>query len=193
MTVFQLILLGASAFFAFKMYEHIQTLKDPQERENEPRRADSFSTFDPKALVQKADDAFQDGDPKKALALLNEANVKEPYNSETLFKIGYILQEQNDNDEALKYYKQALEVDNNNQFIHNSIASLYKKNGEFISAKMHLNASLEIDSKNAITYYNYGNLLVDMQRDDEAINMYEKALEINSDFSEAKEEIEKLK
>ena len=192
MTVFQLILLGASAFFAFKIYEHINMLQEPQKKKDE-RRADAFSIFDPEVLVQKADDAFKKGDSKKALALLSEANTKESQNSEILFKIGYVLQQQNDNDEALKYYKEALEIDNNNEFIHNSLASIYRQNGEFISAKMHLNASLEIDDKNFVTYYNYGNLLVDMQKNDEAISMYEKALDINPNFSEAREEIEKLR
>ncbi len=194
MTSFQLLLLAASAFFAFKIYEHIQTLKEPEEKpQDELRQANAFSTFDPEALVQKADDSFRDGDAKKALALLNEANAKESGNSEILFKIAYILHQQKDNDEALECYKQALEIDNNNEFIHNSIATIYKENSEFTSAKMHLHASLEIDDKNPTTYYNYGNLLVEMQKDDEAIEMYEKALEINPDFSEAKEEIEKLK
>jgi tetratricopeptide (TPR) repeat protein len=44
-----------------------------------------------------------------------------------------------------------------------------------------------------VTYYNYGNLLVDMQHNEEAVAMYEKAIEINPDFAEAKEELAKLK
>ena len=196
MTVFQLLMLGASAFFAFKIYEHIQTLQEPEDTEmtpgDEPKSVDAFSPFDPEALVQKADEAFEQKDFQKALALLNEANVKKPNNSEILFKIGYILQLQNDNDEALNYYKEAIELDKDNEFIHNSMASLYRKNGEFISAKMHLHASLEIDDESPITYYNYGNLLVDMHKNDEAIEMYKKALEINPDFTEAQEELDKL-
>ena len=59
MTLFQLLMLGASAFFAFKIYEHIQTLKDLEQnvsdnQENEPRSAQAFSPFSPEALVQKA-------------------------------------------------------------------------------------------------------------------------------------------
>jgi len=196
MTVFQLLMLGASAFFAFKIYEHIQTLQEPEDRDMtssyEPRSVEAFSPFDPEALVEKADEAFAQKDFQKALALLNEANVKDPNNSEILFKIGYILQQQDDNDEALKYYKEALELDKDNEFIHNSMASIYRKNNEFTSAKMHLHASLEIDNENPITYYNYGNLLVDMQKKEEAIEMYKKALDINPDFSEAQEEIDKL-
>lgn len=197
MTVFQLLMLGASAYFAFKIYEHIQTLKDPEETgshntNDEQRTVNAFSTFDPEALVIKADAAFEEKDFQKALALLNEANSKDPDNSDIIFKIAYILQHSGDNEEAIKYYKEALELDKDNEYIHNSIASIYRQNGEFTSAKMHLRASLEIDDKNPVTYYNFGNLLVDMQKDEEAIHMYEKALEINPDFNEAKEEIEKI-
>ncbi|EDZ61806.1 protein containing Tetratricopeptide repeat (TPR) domain [Sulfurimonas gotlandica GD1] len=197
MTVFQLLMLGASAFFAYKIFEHIQTLQNPEEQiddsnQNETKSAEAFSPFDPETLVEKADVAFEEKDFQRALALLSEADAKDQQNSEILFKIGYILQQTNDNDEALKYYKQALEVDKDNEFIHNSIASIYRANGEFISAKMHFHASIDIDDSNAITYYNFGNLLVDMKHLQEAKDMYEKALEINPDFSEAKEELEKL-
>ncbi len=201
MTVFQLLMLGASAFFAYKIYEHIQTLKEPEQNSNnndyapaddKQKSAKAFSPFSPEALVEKADVAFEEKDFQKALALLTEANAKEPHHPEILFKIAYILQQSGDNDEAIKYYKEALEVDRENEFIHNAMASIYRKNGEFTSAKMHLHASLEIDDENPITYYNYGNLLVDMQRNEEAIEMYKKALEIDPDFKEAKEELEKL-
>ncbi len=205
MTVFQLMMLGASAYFAFKIYEHIQTLQDPEGQNNNNNRqntnvqttdeksADTFSPFSPEALVEKADKAFEEEDYKKALALLTEANAKEPNNEDILFKIAFILQKSGDNNEALKYYKEALELDKNNEFIHNSMASIYRKNGEFTSAKIHLKASLEIDANNPITYYNYGNLLVDTESYEEAINMYEKAIEIKPDFEEAKEELAKLK
>lgn len=201
MTVFQLLMLGASAFFAYKIYEHVQTLKDPEDSadnntpqsSDEPKSAEAFSPFDPETLVQKADEAFEEEDFQKALALLNEANAKDAYNPDILFKIAYILQQQNDNDEALKYYKEALELDKDNEFIHNSMASIYRKNGEFTSARMHLQASVECNSENKVTYYNYGNLLVDMENIEEAMIMYEKALEIDPDFSEAKQEIEELK
>jgi len=200
MTLFQLLMLGASAFFAFKLYEHVQTLQEPKNEQNntnphannEQKSADTFSPFSPEALVEKADIAFEEKEFERALALLNEANAKEPNNNEILFKIAYILQKSGDNNGALKYYKEALVLDKNNEFIHNSMASIYRENGEFTSAKMHLKDSLEIDGENPITYYNYGNLLVDMEHNEEAIEMYKKAMEINPEFDEAKEELEKL-
>jgi len=200
MTVFQLLMLGASAFFAFKIYEHIQTLQEPEDGDDvsiddsiaENKTAEAFSPFSPEALIEKADVAFEEEDYVKALAFLNEADAKDANNPEVLFKIAYVLQRSGDNEAALQRYKNALEVDKENEFIHNSMASIYRQNGEFTSAKIHLKASLEIDGENPITYYNYGNLLVDSHNNEEAVAMYEKALEINPDFKEAKEELDKL-
>ena len=201
MSLFQILMLGASAFFAFKIYEHIQTLQDPEDsqatQDNEApgeveRTADTFSPFSAEDLVEKADEAFQDGENKKALALLHEANAKDENNEETLFKIAYILQQSGNNQESMKYYKDALSLDKKNEMIHNAMASLYRANGEYTSAKIHFKASLDIDDENPITYYNYGNLLVETESKEEAQEMYKKAIELNPDFEEAKEELEKL-
>ena len=197
MTVFQLLMLGASAFFAFKIFQHIQTLQDPQSKpqdsdEDAPRSADAFSTFDSSSLIDKGDEALESGDLQKALAIYSEANIKEPNSSETLFKMGYTLGLQARDDEALDYYKEALELDQSNTYVHQAMASIYRKNSEFASAKLHLNALVDIDDSNPITYYNYGNLYADTEHPQEAIRMYEKALELNPDFKEAKEELEKL-
>jgi len=194
MTLFQLLMLGASAFFAYKIYEHIQTLKDPSEDENsnESRSADAFSPFDAQSLIEKADEAMEKGDLQKALAIYTEADIKAPKDAETLFKMGYVLAQQNRDDEALDRYREALEVDPDNIYVHQAMASLYRKMGEFASARNHLNALLMINDKNPITYYNYGNLLVDMKHFDEAKEMYKKAIELDGDFKEAKEELAKL-
>ena len=191
MTLFQLLMLGASAFFAYKIYEHIQTLQDPQEKD-ESRSAEAFSTFDASSLIEKADEEMKKGDYQKALAIYSEANIKAPKDAETLFKMGYVLDKQERDSEAMDYYKEALELDPNNSYIHQAMASIYRKTQEFASARNHLNASLEIDDKNPITYYNYGNLLVDMKHFDEAKEMYKKALELDEDFKEAKVELLKL-
>ena len=196
MTVFQLLMLGAAAFFAFKIYEHVQTLKDPQEgdADDAPKRnADAFSLHNAQALVEKAQDAYEQEDYSKALALLKEADAKEPNNPDTLYRIGYMLEKLGDSDEALRHYKNALEFDSNNVYFHNSIASVYRAKEEYASARMHLNASLDIDPQNPLTHYNYGNLLLDMKNTEQALEMYEKAVELKPDFIQAQEEIAKLK
>lgn len=196
MTVFQLLMLGAAAFFAFKIYEHVQTLKDPQaqgdEADTQPNR-NAFSPHDAQALIAKSEDAYEQEDYKKAIAFLMEADTKDPNNAETLYRLGYMLEKSGDSDEALYQYKRALDLDKNNEYIHNSIASVYRTKGEYASARMHLNASLDIDPQNPVTHYNYGNLLVDMKNTEQALEMYEKAVELDPELIQAQEEIAKLK
>lgn len=186
MTLFQILMLGASAFFAYKIYEHVQTLQDPQEN------GAQGSTDRLNQLTQEADALLEKGEFEKALVLYSQVNYEASGNGDILFKMGYCLAQQDRFDEALAYYKDALEIDPDNTALHQAMASIYRKQGEFASARMHLNASLELDKNNPITYYNYGNLLVDMKLFDEAKQMYEKVLELDGDFVEAKEELEKL-
>lgn len=190
MTLFQILMFIASGYFAFRIYEHIQTLQDPQNFENN----EDVATASPNVqmLIDIADEEYKNNNFKKSLELLEEANSKQRYDSEILFKLGFVSQKLKKSDDALRYFNQALEIDDKNEYIHNAIASLYRANNEYASAKTHLNESLAINDKNPITYYNYGNLLVDMKHFEEAKAMYKKALDIDSDFTEAKEELHKL-
>ena len=154
MTLFQILMLGASAFFAFKIYEHIGTLKDPEESGEEgniassqKRTAEAFSTFNADSLIEKADDEVVAGNLDKALAIYSEANIKAKGNAEVLFKMGYVLALQKRNEEAIEYFKDALEVDSENPFTHLEMAYVYIEDGEIASARTHLNAALEIDSE----------------------------------------------
>ncbi len=205
MTILQLIMLGGSAYFAFKIYEHIQTLQDPkdaprdardnnsQKRETSELQSNAFSPFSSQELVQKADEAFGEGDAKKALSFLSEADVKSPNNTEILFKLGFISASAGDAMSSIRYYKRSLDIDKNDTAVQNSLASVYRSQKEFASAKMHLNDSLEIDDTNPITYYNYANLMCDMGNEDVAMDMYAKAIELDPEFEEAKVELQRLK
>lgn len=153
MTIFQLLMLGASAFFAYKIYEHVQTLQDPEVDENDreenieevPRTAESFSTFDSSDLLLKADEEVQNGNLEKALAIYSEANIKEPNSDETLFKMGYVLALQERNEEALEYFTDSLKIDRANPFTHLEMALIYIKDEEIASARLHLNEALELE------------------------------------------------
>ena len=134
-------MLGASAFFAFKIYEHIQTLQDPEEEKSNTtpppsqaptptRTAEAFSTFDSSSLVEKADEAREKGDFQKALAIYSEANIKVPNNAEVLFKMGYTLVQENRDDEALEYFEDSVAIDRENPFAYVEMANIYKRLGD---------------------------------------------------------------
>lgn len=169
---------------------HIQTLEDtkPQEDENQ----NGFSSYDPPMLIKRADEAFVKGDFKEAFFLLDEANVKDPKNSEILSKLGYIAAKEARVNEAISYYEEALHGENSDIF-HNAIASLYREIQEYNKAQAHYEEALKIDANYAVTYFNYANLLVDMKRLSEAKAMYEKAYHVDPDLTQAKEEIEKIR
>ncbi len=190
MSVFQILMLAVTAFFAYKVYEHINTLEDPPEPT--PSR-DSLSSFDPEALMAKADDAVQEEDFKRAAALLQEAYAKAPDNTEILNKLGFVLAHNGDLKAAIETYAQSLRIDDNDDVTHNAIASLYRRTSEFEKARQHYERALEIDDTYEITYYNFANLLVQTGEKEKAVAMYEKALELKSDFNEAAEELQKLR
>ncbi len=190
MSVFQILMLAVTAFFAYKVYEHINTLEDPPEPT--PSR-DSLSSFDPEALMAKADDAVQEEDFKRAAALLQEAHAKAPDNTEILNKLGFVLAHNGDLKAAIETYAQSLRIDDNDDVTHNAIASLYRRTSEFEKARQHYERALEIDDTYEITYYNFANLLVQTGEKEKAVTMYEKALELKSDFNEAAEELQKLR
>ncbi len=70
---------------------------------------------------------------------------------------------------------------------HNAIASLYRAENAYARAQDHYRKALEIDDAYAQSYYNYANLLVDMDEIEEARVMYKRALELQSDFPQARE------
>ncbi len=190
MSVFQILMLAVTAFFAYRVYEHINTLKDPPEPA--PSR-DSLSSFDPEILLERADKAFEEEDFKRAAALLEEAHAKAPNNTEILNKLGFILAKNGDLQAAIEVYQKSLAIDADDDMVHNAIASLYRRTSEFNKAKEHYEKALEIDDAYEVTYYNFANLLVQMDETEHAAQMYEAALQINSDFTEATQELEKLR
>jgi tetratricopeptide (TPR) repeat protein len=141
MSIFQILMLGASAYFAFKIYEHVQTLQDPQEsgtdlnQNKQLRSADAFSLFDSSTLMQKADEARENNDFDKALAIYSEANIKAPKNAETLFKMGYTLILQERFDEALEPLLESISCDSQNPFAYKETSKVYEKLGNDEKAK----------------------------------------------------------
>lgn len=134
MSLFQLLMLGASAFFAYKIYEHIQTLQEPEEQQEQEetkttRTVNSFSTFDATTLLEKADSEREKGNLDRALAIYHEANIKKPEDAETVFKMAYTLGLQERDEEALEYYLESIKYDSENPFAYQELSKIYTKLG----------------------------------------------------------------
>lgn len=192
MTLFQIIMLLVAAFFAYKIFQHIMELKDEEKhsghKDPPPPPKKAPSRIDPEFLVEQADSAYKDGDLKKALASLEEANAKDRNNPDIMNRLAFVLAKEGESEEAIRLYQESLAIQEDD-IAHNALASLFRQKGKFEEAKKHYEAALKIDSEYAITYYNYANLLVDMGDLDSAMMQYELALRYDPDFKEAKEEL----
>ncbi len=189
MTIMQIILLAASAFFAFKIYEHMQGLKDP-EGSDETQGAIA-EKVDIDALVEEADKAYDAGHLLEARELLQKAHAHNMNIPELANRLGFVLSAMGNHEEALKLYNHALSL-KEEDVTHLAIASQLRTLGRFDEAQEHYKRAIELDPEYEVTYFNYANLLVEMKRIAEAKMMYEKALEIEPGLEAATEELEKL-
>ena len=189
MTIMQIILLAASAFFAFKVYEHMQGLKDPESSEDKREQIEEKVDID--ALVEEADKAYDAGRLLEARELLQKAHNANSSIPELSNRLGFVLAQMGNHQEALKLYNHSLSL-KEEDVTHLAIASELKALGRLDEAEEHYKRAIELDPEYEVTYFNYANLLVEMKRIAEAKMMYEKALQIAPDLDAAKEELEKL-
>ena len=186
MSTFQILMFAATLFFAYQIYQHVQTLEDKAPNKEDAKREDS-AVFSSTSLVNEADDAYERGEIERAQSILEEAYRMEPENSEIVNKLAFVTAKNGDRLKGIELYERSLELDENDDLTHNAIASLYRAERAYERAQDHYLKALEIDDSYAQTFYNYGNLLVDMDEVEEARAMYKRALELQSDFPQARE------
>ena len=189
MTIMQIILLGASAFFAFKIYEHMQGLQDSDGSEDTNEQVEEQINID--ALVEEADKAYDAGRLLEARELLQKAHAHDSSIPELANRLGFVLSAMGNHDEALKLYNHSLTLQEED-VTHLAIASQLKALERFDEAADHYKRAIELDPEYEVTYFNYANLLVEMKRIAEAKMMYEKALEIEPELEAAQEELDRL-
>lgn len=193
MSIFQLIMLATAAFFAYQVYMHIQNIDEDAEPESTRELEEVEETapsFDER--VEEADKEYMNDNVDKAKELL-ESIVKDfPSAAEGMNKLAFILSKQNENEEALLYYRASLRIDENDDMTHNAIAKLLVVMDKNKEAEEHYQAAVKIDDNYEVTWFNYAQLMLALQKNEEAKEMLTKALEIEPEFEEAKEELERL-
>jgi len=188
--MFQILMLGITLYFAYQVYLHVSALQDPPEAQK-PKPAPSI--VDPEYLMNQADKAYEEGAYSQAIKLLRDAHGKDRNSTEILNKLGFVLAKDGEADEAISTYLESLELNNDDDTVHNAIASVYRSIHEYDKAREHYEQAIAIDDEYAVTYFNYANLLVDTNAIEEAKAMYAKAIALDPEFTQAKFELEKLK
>jgi len=192
MTIFQIIMLAAAAFFAYQVYVYIQGMDEEAEpvfmQESEAIEIEPT----PDELIEEADRAYMDGEIEVARKRLEEIVSRYPDFVEGMNKLAFVLAKQGDALGAEKYYKASLELEKDD-VTHNALATLLVSLDRNAEAEEHYKKALEIDSGYEVTWFNYANLMLRLGKRGEAKEMYQKVLDIDPDFEQAKEELENLK
>jgi len=135
MSIFQLIMLGTSAYFAFKIYEHVQTLQEPDINNDDSPTTLIKGSVD--ELFKEADKLRENGDYERALAVYSDVKMLEPQNAEVLFKMGYTMSQLQRYDEALEYFQDSLKYDDENPFTYLEISKIYTEMEDEENAKIY--------------------------------------------------------
>ncbi|MGV9171479.1 MAG: tetratricopeptide repeat protein [Promethearchaeia archaeon] len=113
--------------------------------------------------------------------LLRIKNIyKEKLNDKSFIEIN-----QNEFDNAIKYAKKALELDENYVTTHFNLANAYDLKGNFEQAKSHYQKAVELRPSFKEAWNNLGIIFQREENFSKALECYEKALEIDQNYAEA--------
>ena len=99
---------------------------------------------------------------------------------ETLVFLGHALINLKRNDEAQEYFREALNLDPDDDEVHLNLGYIYKEKGEIALAEKHLKRTIELDPKYALAYAQLGELLARQKdRREEAVDFLRSAVKYN--------------
>ena len=85
--------------------------------------------------------------------------------------------------------KKAIEIEPENPSYLDTIGWVYYKLRDFKKAKKYISQSVELNDKNAIVLEHLGDVLMETNDTDEAVELYKKALFIDQDNSRLKKKV----
>lgn len=125
---------------------------------------------------------WKKGDLDTAYTMLTEV-ISEYKTTAAYGSIGYMAIEKGDLDEALKINLEAWEYNPENAIIQDNMAHLYHLRGDMEKAGEIFKKLVEKEPHFPEAYYDYGRYLEDMNKNDEAAEMYRKALSRTFSFN----------
>ncbi|MBN2402085.1 MAG: tetratricopeptide repeat protein [Spirochaetes bacterium] len=158
--------------------------KDYESAEKYLKIAGSLNSRDPVVKYNLGIAYLKMKQVEKAVAEFEQAGELGKNDENLLLNLGETYFTLNDYDKSIEVYNRLLDTNKRNIIILSRLAEVYYEKGDPIKAlELYQRiTTLEPASENArVAYANMGNILDDMGRSDEAIEMYNKALTISSD------------
>ena len=141
---------------------------------------------------------FNDGDYDGALAFLNEAQIKDPFNCEVMNLIGVIYSIRGENDMALKYLDRAVMLDSANAKALYNKALIYIKTEDYEKvveclSRVYEQNALESGLSYSKVLYFLGKSFQNLERYEEALSVFEKLQKYDPEDKNISEIIADLK
>ena len=131
------------------------------------------------------DQYFESGKYEQAIEAYNEYLRLKPRHIKTLYNRGRCYQEIGQYEKAMADFNQVLKLDRNNENALLSIGQEMYRNGNYESTEYYGEKVLEKDPNNAMAYYLIGRANHKLGNTRTALNNYNTAINIDSDFGEA--------
>ena len=136
-------------------------------------------------LMTTAIQNFQLGKIADAELILINILKLQPKNFDALHTLGVIKGIKSQHREALELFNKALKIDTNNSYLHFNIAKAFSTIGEDEKAlKYHLNAT-KLNPSDQQGWLNYGISLLNLDRVNEALDIFNKVIDLNPQYAEA--------
>jgi tetratricopeptide (TPR) repeat protein len=137
---------------------------------------------------------FYNKENEKAIAKFKKVLELEPDNYRAYGMIGKILSfDKTKLDEAIKYLEKALSINPDYAEAHFDLGRIHALRGDMNRALGEFGIIFGTEPKYAIYHFELGRIFESMNATDRAKREYERALQLNPNFSRAKESLEKLK
>jgi predicted TPR repeat methyltransferase len=127
----------------------------------------------------------QRGDPQSAVELMERALERVPDWPDALSNLGNVLRRQGRRDEARRRYERALELDQAHPAARTGLALVLRGEGDAEGALLQFDSVLRRAPQWADAHYNRGVTLDVLHRTDEAIEAFERALELDPSLLDA--------
>ena len=136
-------------------------------------------------IFNNALDSFKNGQLEKSKNICIEILKKNPKDFNTLHLLGIIYFQKENYTSSNKIFEKAIEVDFNNEDIHNYNAISLVKLKNFASAINSWDNAIKVKPKFAEAYNNKGGCLIEIKQFQNALKSLESAIKIKPEFAEA--------
>ena len=124
----------------------------------------------------------EEGTEERQAKVSKESIVEEEsLTAEKWFERGYQSQKENDLDEALRYYTEAIQLNPKLNATYNNLGALYSELKRYEEAEAAYRKAIELNPDDATAYSNLGTLLYTQERYSDAASAYEKVVSLQED------------